>query len=766
MGGNEVEIRVTGRDSTGDLFDKVERRSRSFLERLLAMFSNVGKAAGEKLADGLWRSADGRLRDSKGRFVKAGDDAGDSFGRGFLTGMMAKLADAVTDVGSAMFKILTGNFSAAVSSGPFGILAAAILAVVAAAALAEVALFALAPTVLLVGGAFGAAATAGFGLVGMLGALLVGLGGLGDAWKAYGQKSGGGGGAGAAAAREVKSATDALADAQRAAARASEDVTRARMDETERLEDLSRALAGAMLDEEGAVLAVRRAELQLRDARRGGTGLDRAEADLGLRRAKQSLEEVRDRVGDLRQEKEEADRKGVEGSERVQSALERQMLAQRHLEDATRRLADAQKGSGAGGVNKYAEAMAALSANGQALITTLIGLKPKFDDLQKSVQNRLLAGMDVTIKDLATKWFPVLDRVLGDMAGSINSFFTSFARGISTPQFMADFSAIVGSFGSWLERFGGTVERLMGALGRLGRASIPFIEKLGDLFAGMLDNFSAWITKIDESGELDDFMTSAVHGLEKLWTIGGLVVTIIGELIETFMGPSKREAGGVLDSIQATLEDWKEWLSDPENQQKIRDWVSDVQDFGDKVGEAMLTVGEWIIKIDGWIAKIDNFVSVIASLPGRIGNASKGMFDGIKEAFRAALNWVIDKWNSLEFRLPSASFLGVTVGGATLGTIDIKRFAQGGIGGGLSRVAERGRELIDTPGGMLLAMPHGSNVIPNGTTEAMLSGGKGGEVVVRFDFGKAGMDEMRRLMQKIVDVYGAGNVQVAIGKGA
>lgn len=723
---NEVEIRITGRDSTDHMFDKVERRARSLDNNMRNIFGRMF----EKLAE-----------------------------------MAGTAANTIADGFGKVATSLAGLFGTTVSTAGLNILLGVLVALALAAAAAAAALLALAPAVLLVGGAFGSAATAGLGFVGLIGTLVVGLGGLGDAWKAYGQQAKGGGGAGAAAARQVKAATDALADAQRAAARASEDVTRARREETERLEDLSRALTGAALDEAGAELAIRRAKERLRDARRSGTGLDRAEAELDLRKAVHALEVIRDRTADLREEKEDADRKGVEGSDRVQAALERQMLAQRHLEDATRRLADAQKGAGGAAANKFAEAMGQLSANGRALIDTLILLKPRFDELQKSVQNRLLAGIDVTIKDLASKWLPVLDQVLGDMADSVNSFFKSFARGISTPQFMADFSMIVGSFGSFLERFGQTVERLVGAFGRLGRASIPFIEKLGDLFAGMLDNFSAWITRLDDSGELTEFMNTAARGLEKLWEIGGLVKDIIGELIEIFFEPSKREAGGFLDSIKASLEGWKTWLGDPENQQKIRDWVSDVQDFGDKVAETMSKIMEWVDKIDGWITKIDNFVSAIGSLPGRIGAATKGMFDGIKDAFRAALNWVIQKWNDLEFKLPSATFLGVTIGGQPLKTPDIKPFAHGGIGGGVARVAERGRELIDTPDGMLLAMPHGSTVIPNGTTEAMLGRGGGGEVVVRFDFGKAGMDEMRRLMQKIVDVYGDGNVQVAIGKG-
>jgi hypothetical protein len=74
-------------------------------------------------------------------------------------------------------------------------------------------------------------------------------------------------------------------------------------------------------------------------------------------------------------------------------------------------------------------------------------------------------------------------------------------------------------------------------------------------------------------------------------------------------------------------------------------------------------------------------IDEIGKLPSKIAGAARGMFDGIKEAFKSALNWLIDKWNSLEFKIPGFDppGPGPTFDGFTLGVPDIPRFHTGGV---------------------------------------------------------------------------------------
>ncbi len=75
----------------------------------------------------------------------------------------------------------------------------------------------------------------------------------------------------------------------------------------------------------------------------------------------------------------------------------------------------------------------------------------------------------------------------------------------------------------------------------------------------------------------------------------------------------------------------------------------------------------------------DGIVDGVSGLGGRIASAAVGIFDGVKDAFRDAINFIIDKWNDLSFSVPSVDLgpLG-SYGGQTISTPNIPRLATGG----------------------------------------------------------------------------------------
>lgn len=100
------------------------------------------------------------------------------------------------------------------------------------------------------------------------------------------------------------------------------------------------------------------------------------------------------------------------------------------------------------------------------------------------------------------------------------------------------------------------------------------------------------------------------------------------------------------------------------------------------------------------VSRFTSIIDFVRGMPGRIGKAASGMFNGIKEAFRSAINWIIRKWNGLAFKIPSVDthIPGVgKVGGFSIGTPNIPELADGGIvrarrGGTIVRVGEGGRD--------------------------------------------------------------------------
>ena len=84
----------------------------------------------------------------------------------------------------------------------------------------------------------------------------------------------------------------------------------------------------------------------------------------------------------------------------------------------------------------------------------------------------------------------------------------------------------------------------------------------------------------------------------------------------------------------------------------------------------------------------------LTGLPGKISSAVVGMWDGIAHAFRAALNDVIDLWNSLKFTLPTVDVGPVHLGGETIGVPQVPHLAQGGLMTGDGLVYAHAGEVI------------------------------------------------------------------------
>jgi hypothetical protein len=78
----------------------------------------------------------------------------------------------------------------------------------------------------------------------------------------------------------------------------------------------------------------------------------------------------------------------------------------------------------------------------------------------------------------------------------------------------------------------------------------------------------------------------------------------------------------------------------------------------------------------------DTIVGWVTSMPGRIRSAASGMWDGIKDAFREAIDWIIRGWDSLRFGIPKINthIPGIgTIGGGTFGVPYIQPLATGGV---------------------------------------------------------------------------------------
>ncbi|NIL56708.1 phage tail protein [Salinispora arenicola] len=316
-----------------------------------------------------------------------------------------------------------------------------------------------------------------------------------------------------------------------------------------------------------------------------------------------------------------------------------------------------------------------------------------------------------------------------------------------------------------LGNVGGAAEKMADALEQsAGRKVEAFKRRATMQLTELGGRIIGWATQVAQHPDVREFMAGAqkflsdrvIPALRLFWGwIRDKIIPVLLEIrekaIETLMDK--------LGDLQRTMD---------ENQDELRTF-----------GNTIKTVAEWIVSnvfpvlsslytvylsrlIDGvrlviwWIsAWVDAFSTLRSAATGTaswvdakidwIANKANalrkrlsfsGLFDGIKSAFRSALNWVIGRWNNLSFGIPSVTFFGQTVGGGRVGTPNIPYLAKGGIipatpGGRLVVAGEAGQDEAVIP------LPRGARSLGTpqrgGHAELLLTGElrvRGGDLVL------------------------------------
>ncbi|MER6557225.1 hypothetical protein ABT300_05570 [Streptomyces sp. NPDC001027] len=475
------------------------------------------------------------------------------------------------DVDRSALTFLTGVGSAGSSAG---LLSSRFAGLAAAALSALPAVASLGSSIVQMGPAAALAVPALGGLVTAVATLAVGLHGVGDAFRAAGQKSGQSGASAAAAARavaaaqlnvmratrslkeaqtdaarqiadaqgrvkeaaedvrdaEVKAAADRqaalrrvadaernLTDAARDAKQAELDLTEARREAAQQLEDLNNRLVDAQLDQRQAVLDLQDAEKDLVAVKAKGAAAsasDIEEAQLGYDKAVQRLREQQTETARLTEQTAAANKAGVEGSDTVTAAQAKVADAQRTVGDRTRDVRDAQ-----------AEAAKAAKDGAESVRDA----QEKLAQAQRGVADAQVA---------AARQVRAAQEAVADAQRSVND---SMAKGAAQADKYAeamaklspnarDFVTSIRALGPGFSALRMQVQdRLFRGLGdsvaRLGTAALPALKSglggMADILNGMGRGLADTFTRLADQGLLKRVFDGFNNGMRPLQKIPG-----------------------------------------------------------------------------------------------------------------------------------------------------------------------------------------------------------------------------------------------------
>jgi phage-related protein len=458
----------------------------------------------------------------------------------------------------------------------------------------------------------------GIAAVGGLAPLIIAFAGIGAALK----KSAAGGGGSADA---IVQAEHRLAQAQKASKQAQVDLNMAREAARHKLRDLAVEMGRASLDQREAALAVADAQRELTAARRSGDPVAVAHAQLALASAQQSQIEVTNRASDTQEEFTRRQKQGVEGSDEVQQALQRQADAAWNLSEAQKALA---KGAGGGGVDKAAEAYAKLSRAGQQLVDVLRSLGPKWHTVQQAIQQSVFAGVARDLAMVAAVWLPLLRRRLVEVGQGWNNAFRGTAQLVASRGFVKDMDAILGNVAVLWQRVGSSFAPFTSAFRHFAAVGATFLPALGAWILQIGQRFDRWAAAARASGRAHDWIKNALIVLGQTWAvIKNLGSAIVGVFRAGDAGPNW------LPGLVAGTAALSAWVNSPAGQGKLAAVFSMLRDVGSQMWQVLVHVGPALLDLTSASGTVMNTLSVF-------GVVIKFAADHIG-ALVAALPWLI-----------------------------------------------------------------------------------------------------------------------------
>jgi hypothetical protein len=492
------------------------------------------------------------LNNLNSRFAKAGASFGKSLSKSSKSGFSSTQQDAVNTY-NAINDLIKSSYKL---QGAIGLLAPALGATASGLAVMAFQAAAAAPSFIVLGGVISA-------FIQGMAAFKLAFSGIGKAVGAI-TKPGGGVDRMPQLLRAARDANDRYLDSQKRLEKITKSLTAVR-------EEARREIQRLKYDTEDSVLSEKRAAIELEKTResllrvqdlppnsraRREAELAFAEADLNLRRARTSVQDLNKDLNQATNDGKYNTIQEVENSKRVIDALEAEADAQKDKNRAydDKLLADkavSDEKAGKGGQDPFA----GLNDFQIEFAKFIAGLKPQIDKLKLAVSEGLLPALEEAITLVVTRLFPTIEAKLKDTGIALGKASKDFAKAITTPDAIKNIATNMDTNNYVLSQTGIIIGNITTLISTLLVAADPLIRKFTDWISaltggwskGAQDNISGLTDMFNRSGEIAaDF--------------GDVIGNIVGAFIN--IGKAIAGSGGAGDSMMSWLIDLSQRFQD------------------------------------------------------------------------------------------------------------------------------------------------------------------------------------------------------------
>ena len=222
--------------------------------------------------------------------------------------------------------------------------------------------------------------------------------------------------------------------------------------------------------------------------------------------------------------------------------------------------------------------------------------------------------MSQTVEHLRSA-FSKMGPLFRGIGTSISKVGLAWAKAMDTKMF-ADWQKHVGE---WLngtknqqgaiEKLGEIAENVLGGMGGLFEAMIPFMTRVLDYLVRTTQAFQDWANSSEGQDSIAAFFERAEKSLASVWGF----LKSIGGLLKTVFTAGQDTGDSIFDSMAKKIREWTQVLKD--NPDILKKWFADAKEFASQIGKIVTGVGKLIDALDNPVTR------TFAKSIGLIGDA-------------------------------------------------------------------------------------------------------------------------------------------------
>lgn len=198
------------------------------------------------------------------------------------------------------------------------------------------------------------------------------------------------------------------------------------------------------------------------------------------------------------------------GAAAVTAGIGSMKIATLGFSDAVENMADPEK---------FYEALQNLSPNAQQAALSIQALTEPLKQLKNATQDALFADFAPMINDMARQYLPMIEQLTSGIAGAFNNAAKSIFDQLMTPETQSVLQDTFNNLVLAFERLAPAAGPFVDAISRIVQTGSSFLPRIADSITGMAEDFAAFITEAQKSGDLERWFREGLEAAEVFWEI-------------------------------------------------------------------------------------------------------------------------------------------------------------------------------------------------------------------------------------------------------